>query len=283
MPNADWIRRDYGSKSVTIENITEAYSKASIGDGHNEEFMWSKKEIELCAKYGSLTDNLHTDLHECLGHGSGQLLPGTDPNALKAYSSVMEEARADLFALYFLGDEKLVELGILPNMEAHKAEYYEYMMNGAMTQLKRIEMGNDIEESHMRNRALIANWVLKNGGAKVAELRQRDGKTYLQVHDYKALRECFGTLLAEIQRCKSEGDFQAAQQLVETYAVKIDPALHQEVLQRYEALDLAPYRGFVNPVMKPVYENGQLVDVKISYEESYVEQHLRYAKEYGAL
>ena len=168
-------------------------------------------------------------------------------------------------------------------MEAHKAEYYEYMMNGAMTQLKRIEMGNDIEESHMRNRALIANWVLKNGGAKVAELRQRDGKTYLQVHDYKALRECFGTLLAEIQRCKSEGDFQAAQQLVETYAVKIDPALHQEVLQRYEALDLAPYRGFVNPVMKPVYENGQLVDVKISYEESYVEQHLRYAKEYGAL
>ena len=283
LPNADWIRRDYGSKSVTIENITEAYSKASIGDGHNEEFMWSKKEIELCAKYGSLTDNLHTDLHECLGHGSGQLLPGTDPNALKAYSSVMEEARADLFALYFLGDEKLVELGILPNMEAHKAEYYEYMMNGAMTQLKRIELGNDIEESHMRNRALIANWVLKNGGAKVAELRQRDGKTYLQVHDYKALRQCFGKLLAEIQRCKSEGDFNAAQQLVETYAVKIDPALHQEVLNRYQSLNLAPYRGFVNPVMQPVYENGQLVDVKISYDESYVEQHLRYSKDYSAL
>lgn len=283
LPNADWIRRDYGSKSVTIENITEAYSKASIGDGHNEEFMWSKKEVALCAEYGSLTDNLHTDLHECLGHGSGQLLPGTDPNALKAYSSVMEEARADLFALYFLGDEKLVELGILPNMEAHKAEYYEYMMNGAMTQLKRIDLGNTIEESHMRNRALIANWVLKNAGPKVAELTKRNGKTYLRVHDYKALRQSFGTLLAEIQRCKSEGDFQAAQNLVETYGVQIDPELHKEVLERYQALDLAPYRGFVNPVLTPVYENGKMVDVEVSYEESYVEQHLRYSKQYSAL
>ncbi len=283
LPNADWIRRDYGSKSVTIENITEAYSKASIGDGHNEEFMWSQKEIGLCAQYGSLTDNLHTDLHECLGHGSGQLLPGTDPNALKAYSSVMEEARADLFALYFLGDEKLVELGILPNKDAYKAEYYEYMMNGAMTQLKRIELGNNIEESHMRNRALIANWVLKNAGPKVAELTRRDGKTYLQIHDYIALRENFGILLAEIQRCKSEGDFNAAQQIVETYAVQVNPELHKEVLERYQSLELAPYRGFVNPVYTPVYENGKIVDVKVSYDESYVEQHLRYSKEYATL
>ncbi len=283
LPNADWIRRDYGSKSVTIENITEAYSKASMGDGHNEEFMWSKKEIELYEKYGYLTDNLHTDLHECLGHGSGQLLPGTDPNALKAYSSVMEEARADLFALYFLGDEKLVELGILPNHEAYKAEYYEYMMNGAMTQLKRIEPGNNIEESHMRNRALIANWVLEHAGPKVVELCKRDGKTYLRVHDYKALRQSFGELLAEIQRCKSEGDFDAAQALVEGYGVKVDSALHQEVLERYNKLNLAPYRGFVNPVLTPVFENGKIVDVLVSYGESYVDQHLRYSKQYSTL
>ncbi|MBQ9202126.1 MAG: dihydrofolate reductase [Bacteroidales bacterium] len=283
LPNADWIRRDYGSKSVTIENITDAYNKAAIGSGYNEEFMWSKKEIDLYNKYGALTDNLHTDLHECLGHASGQLLPGVDPNAMKSYQSAMEEARADLFGLYFLGDEKLVELGILPDKQAYKAEYYEYMMNGALTQLRRIELGNQIEEAHMRNRALVANWVLANGGPKVAELRKRDGKTYMYINDYKALRECFGQLLAEIQRCKSEGDFEAAQQLIETYAVNIDQDLHKEILERYSALDMTAYKGFVNPVLKPVYEGQKLVDVLIDYSEGYVEQHLRYSKEYATL
>ena len=284
LPNADWIRRDYGSKSVTIDNITEAYSRASQGDGSSEEFMWSDKEVKLCQKYGYLCDNLHTDLHECLGHGSGQLLEGTDPNALRSYSSTMEEARADLFALYFLGDEKLVKLGLLPDKEAYKASYYEQMMNGAMTQLRRIEPGNDIEEAHMRNRALIANWVLKNAGPAVVELKKRDGKTYLVIHDYRQLRTAFGQLLAEIQRCKSEGDYEAARELVETYAVKVDPALHQEVLDRYATLDIAPYRGFVNPVLKPVYDaEGRMTDVLTDYSEGYVEQHLRYSRDYAAL
>ena len=284
LPNADWIRRDYGSKSVTIDNINEAYAKAGQGNGSAAEFMWSKKEIARNEAYGYLTGNLHTDLHECLGHGSGQLLPGTDPNALKSYSSVMEEARADLFALYFLGDEKLVELGLLPDKEAYKAAYYSQMMNGAMTQLRRIEPGNDIEESHMRNRALIANWVLRNGGPSVAELTKRDGKTYLRIHDYKALREQFGRLLAEIQRCKSEGDFEGARSLVETYAVKVDPELHREVLERYARLDIAPYSGFINPVLTPVTDaDGHITDVRISYGEDYAAQHLRYSTQYSPL
>ena len=284
LPNADWIRRDYGSKSVTIDNINEAYAKAGQGNGSAAEFMWSKKEIARNEAYGYLTGNLHTDLHECLGHGSGQLLPGTDPNALKSYSSVMEEARADLFALYFLGDEKLVELGLLPDKEAYKAAYYSQMMNGAMTQLRRIEPGNDIEESHMRNRALIANWVLRNGGPSVAELTKRDGKTYLRIHDYKALREQFGRLLAEIQRCKSEGDFEGARSLVETYAVKVDPELHREVLERYARLDIAPYSGFINPVLTPVTDaDGHITDVQISYGEDYAAQHLRYSTQYSPL
>lgn len=284
LPNADWIRRDYGSKSVTIDNITEAYSKASEGDGSNEEFMWSDKEVKQSHDYGRLTDNLHTDLHECLGHGSGQLLPDTDPNAMRSYASTMEEARADLFALYFLADEKMVELGLVPNKNAYKAQYYEYMMNGAMTQLKRINPGDQIEEAHMRNRALIANWVLANGGPSVAELKARDGKTYMVVHNYTKLRECFGQLLAEIQRCKSEGDYEAAKSLVETYAVKVDADLHREVLERYNALHLAPYRGFINPVMKPVYgEDGQLQDIVLDYSEGYAEQHLRYSRDYATL
>ncbi len=284
LPNADWIRRDYGSKSVTIDNISEAYDKAAQGNGSAQEFMWSEKEIKLSQAYGYLASNLHTDLHECLGHGSGQLLPGTDPNALGSYSSVMEEARADLFALYFLGDEKLVELGLLPDKDAYKASYYQQMMNGAMTQLRRIELGKDIEEAHMRNRALIANWVLKNGGPKVAELTVRDGKTYLVIHDYKALRDCFGQLLAEIQRCKSEGDFQAAQNLVETYAVKIDQNLHKEVIERYAKLNIAPYGGFINPILTPVTDaDGNITDIQISYGEPYDTQHLRYSTQYSAL
>lgn len=284
LPNADWIRRDYGSKSVTIENITEAYDKASAGSGYNEAFMWSKKEVELAKLYGSVTDNLHTDLHECVGHASGQLLPDTDPNAMKSYASTMEEARADLFALYYLGDEKLVELGILPSKEAYKSEYYSYMMNGAITQLRRIEMGRDIEEAHMRNRAMIANWVLANGSPSVVECKKRDGKTYMVVHDYKQLRTLFGKLLAEVQRCKSEGDYQAAKDLVEKYGVKVDPVLHQEVLNRYESLHIAPYKGFVNPVYTPIYnENNELTDIQVDYNEGYTEQHLRYSKDYATL
>ncbi len=283
LPNADWIRRDYGSKSVTIENITEAYSAASMGNGSSEEFVWSQKEIRMIEKYGHLTDNLHTDLHECLGHGSGQLLEGTDPNAMRSYSSTMEEARADLFALYFMGDDKMVELGLMPK-DSYKAQYYSYMMNGAMTQLRRIELGNDIEEAHMRNRALVANWVLRNAGPQVAELVKREGKTYLVIHSYKKLREAFGQLLAEIQRCKSEGDYEAARSLVETYAVKVDSQLHEEILSRYSKLDIAPYSGFVNPVLKPVCDkDGHITDVTIDYSEGYVEQHLRYSRDYAAL
>lgn len=284
LPNSNWIRHDHGSKSVTIENITEAYAQAALGNGFAEEFMWSDAEIARHNKYGYLTDNLHTDLHECLGHGSGKLLPGVDGDALKAYGATIEEARADLFGLYYVADPKLLELGLVPDMEAYKAQYYDYMMNGAMTQLVRIEKGKTIEESHMRNRQLIALWCLEKGAPdKVMELQKRDGKTYLVVNDYEKLRMLFGQLLAEIQRIKSTGDFEAAKQLVETYAVQVNPELHEEVLARYAELHLAPYSGFVNPVYKPVMENGKITDVQIDYSEGYVEQHLRYSKEYSVL
>ena len=285
LPNSNWIRHDYGSKSVTIENITEAYNEAAAGSGFNEEFMWSDAERALDKQYATLTDNLHTDLHECLGHGSGKLLPGVDPDALKAYGSTIEEARADLFGLYFVGDPKLVELGLLPNMEAYKAQYYHYIMNGLMTQLTRIQPGKDIEESHMRNRQLIAAWAYEHGKAdKVIELAERDGKHYVVVNDYERLRDLFGQLLAEIQRVKSTGDWQGAHDLVETYAVKVDPALHAEVLARYEKLHLTPYKGFVNPVYSLMKDDqGNVTDVTVSYDEDYVTQHLRYSKEFSTL
>lgn len=285
LPNADWIRRDHGSKSVTIENITEAYDKASQGNGFGEEFVCSDAERDGMKRYGFLTDNLHTDLHECLGHGSGKLLPNTDPDALKAYSSTLEETRADLFGLYYLADPKLVELGLLPDGEAYKSEYYKYMMNGLMTQLVRIELGKNVEEAHMRNRQLIAKWAYEKGKAdNVVEFKQRDGKTFVVVNDYAKLRELFGTLLAEVQRIKSEGDFKAGKSLVEDYGVKIDPKLHKEVLERYAKLNLAPYRGFVNPVMKEVRNSaGEVTDVVLDYTEGYTEQMLRYSKEYSFL
>ncbi len=285
LPNADWIRRDHGSKSVTIDNITYAYTKAAEGNGFNEEFMWSDSERELAKQYGSLTDNLHTDLHECLGHGSGKLLPGVSSDVLQAYGSPLEETRADLFALYYLADPKLVKLGLLPDGEAYKAEYYSYIMNGAMTQLTRIQPGKDIEQAHMRNRALISRWVIEKGSEeKVVELTQKEGKTYVVVNDYEKLRALFGELLAEVQRIKSEGDFEAGKQLVESYGVKVDPTLHEEVLARYEALNLAPYKGFVNPVYKLVTDDeGKVTDVTISYDENYVQQQLRYSRQYSVL
>lgn len=285
LPNADWIRRDHGSKSVTIENITEAYDKASQGNGFAEEFVWSDVEREGMKKYGFLTDNLHTDLHECLGHGSGKLLENTDPDALKAYSSTLEETRADLFGLYYLADPKLVELGLLPDGEAYKSEYYKYIMNGLMTQLVRIEPGKNVEEAHMRNRQLIAKWAFEKGkDANVIELKQRDGKTYVVVNGYVKLRELFGRLLAEIQRIKSEGDYAAGKALVEEYAVKVDPVLHAEVLKRYGKLKLAPYKGFVNPVMREVKDgNGKVTDIVLDYTEGYTEQMLRYSKDYSFL
>lgn len=285
LPNADWIRRDHGSKSVTIDNITFAYYKAAEGNGFNEEFMWSDEERELAKKYGTMTDNLHTDLHECLGHGSGKLLPGVDGNALKEHGSTLEEARADLFALYYLADDKLVELGLLPDNEAYKTAYYHYIMNGAMTQLTRIQPGKNIEEAHMRNRALISNWVLEKGKAdNVVEMRLRDGKTYVVVNDYDKLRSLFGKLLSEVQRIKSEGDYQAGKKLVEDYAVKVNATLHQEILARYESLDIAPYKGFVNPVYNLVKDDkGKVTDVTVSYDESFVDQQLRYSREYSAL
>ncbi|MDP4277410.1 MAG: dihydrofolate reductase [Bacteroidota bacterium] len=285
LPNSNWIRRDYGSKSVTIDNISEAYDKASQGSGFNEEFMWSDKEIALSKNYGFLADNLHTDLHECLGHGSGKLLPGVDPDALKAYGSTIEEARADLFGLYYLADPKLIELGLVPNDDVYKAEYYKNIMNGLMTQLIRIEPGNNIEESHMRDRALIASWVYEKGlPGNVIELKQRDGKTYVVINDYPALRTLYGQLLAEIQRIKSTGDFEAARNLVEQYGVKVDSTLHKEIRERYAKLNLAPYKGFVNPVYKPVYDKkGKLTDIKVSYTEGFIEQNLRYSKDYSNL
>ncbi len=285
LPNADWIRKDHGSKSVTIENITEAYDKASQGSGFNEEFVWSDKEREALKTYGFQTDNLHTDLHECLGHGSGQLLPGVASDALKAYSSTLEETRADLFGLYYIADPKLVELGLVPDAEAYKAEYYKYIMNGLMSQLVRIELGKNVEEAHMRNRQLIAKWAFEQGKAdNVIELKKKEGKTYVVVNDYAKLRELFGKLLAEVQRIKSEGDFAAGKKLVEDYAVKVDPELHAEVLKRYAALNLAPYKGFVNPVMKLVKnEKGEVTDVTLDYTEGYTEQMVRYGKEYSFL
>ena len=285
LPNSNWIRHDYGSKSVTIENITEAYDKSALGNGFAEEFMWSDVERERARKFGSLTNNLHTDLHECLGHGSGKLLPGVDPDALKEHGSTIEETRADLFGLYYMGDPIMMDLGLLPDAEAYKAEYYQFMMNGLMTQLTRIEPGKNIEESHMRNRQLIASWVMEKGAAeKVVEFVQRDGKTYVVINDYEKLRELFGALLKEIQHIKSTGNYEAAKQLVENYAVNADPVLHKEVLARYEKLNLAPYKGFINPVYTPVYdENGKITDVKVSYTEGYAEQHLRYSKEFATL
>ena len=285
LPNSNWIRHDYGSKSVTIENITEAYDKSALGSGFGEEFMWSDVERERAKKFGSLTNNLHTDLHECLGHGSGKLLPGVDPDALKEHGSTIEETRADLFGLYYMGDPIMVELGLLPDAEAYKAEYYQFMMNGLMTQLTRIEPGKNIEESHMRNRQLIASWVMEKGAAdKVVEFVQRDGKTYVVINDYEKLRELFGALLKEIQHIKSTGNYEAAKQMVETYAVNVDPELHKEVLARYEKLGLAPYKGFINPVYTPVYDkDGKMTDVTVSYTEGYAEQHLRYSKEFANL
>ena len=285
LPNADWIRRDHGSKSVTIENITEAYDKAAQGNGFKEEFVWSEEERQLIKRYGFITDNLHTDLHECLGHGSGKLLPGTDPDALKAYSSTIEEARADLFGLYYLADPKMVELGLVPDQEAYKAEYYKYMMNGLMTQLVRIAKGKDVEEAHMRNRQLIARWTYEHGQRdKVVEIVRREGKSYVVINDYRRLRELFAQLLAEIQRIKSEGDFEAAKQLVESYGVKIDPRLHEEILERYKKLNLAPYKGFVNPVMRLVKNaQGEVTDVTLDYTEGYAAQMLRYSRDYSYL
>ena len=282
LPNADWIRARYGSKSITISNITDAYNKASHGNGFKEEFVVDADTLSLIEKYGDVCDDLHTDLHECLGHGSGQLLPCVDPDALKAYGNTIEEARADLFGLYYIADPKLVELGLLPDGEAYKSQYYSYMMNGLMTQLIRISPGHQIEEAHMRNRALIAHWCYEQ--TDTISLVKRNGKTYLQIDDYTQLRHLFSKLLAEVQRIKSEGDFEAARQLVERYGVKIDATLHAEVLSRYERLNLAPYKGFINPQLLPVTDvNGEMIDIQLNYAESYAHQMLRYSTEYATL
>lgn len=285
LPNSNWIRSVHGSKSVTIGNLTEAYNRAARGNGFREEFVYSEEELKLLDTYADITDDLHTDLHECLGHGSGKLLPGVDADALKAYGSTIEEARADLFGLYYLADAKLVELGLVPDAEAYKAEYYSYMMNGLMTQLVRIEPGRTVEEAHMRNRQLIARWALEQGReANVAEMVVREGKTYVRVNDYMQLRALFGKLLAEVQRIKSEGDYEAARRLVEDYGVQVDSELHAEVLQRYERLHLAPYKGFVNPVYTLQTDaEGNVTDVQVSYTEGYAEQMLRYSREYSNL
>ncbi|MDE5785334.1 MAG: dipeptidyl peptidase 3 [Duncaniella sp.] len=285
LPNANWIRAAHGSKSVTLENITQAYDEASHGNGFNEEFVIDEQTSDLLDRYLFITDNLHTDLHECLGHASGRLLPGVDPDALKAHGSTLEEARADLFALYYLADPKLLELGLLDNPDAYKAEYYKYILNGLMTQLMRIEPGKDVEEAHMRNRQLISKWAYEKGkDANVIEYVKRDGKTYIRINDYEALRNLFGQLLHEIQRIKSEGDYEAGRDLVETYAVKVDPDLHREVLERYASLNIAPYKGFVNPVYTPVKDaDGNIIDVTISYDEDYIPQMLRYSREYRTL
>lgn len=285
LPNSNWIRSLHGSKSVTIGNLTDAYNKAAKGNGFREEFVYSQEENDLLEKYADITGDLHTDLHECVGHGSGKLLPGVDPDALKAYGSTIEEARADLFGLYYLPDEKLVELGLTPDKEAYKAEYYAYMMNGLLTQMVRIEPGCDLEEAHMRNRQLIARWALENGKSKnVVELVKKEGKTYVKINDYLQLRGLFAALLSEIQRIKSEGDYEAARALVEKYAVKLDATLHEEILNRYRSLHLAPYKGFVNPVYLPQYDaEGRIVDVKLDYTEGYTEQMLRYGRDYSNL
>lgn len=284
LPNADWIRRDHGSKSVTIENITNAYAESSKGDGFTEEFVLQPEIRELIVKYGTLGDNLHTDLHECLGHGSGQLAPGVKGDELKNYSSTLEEARADLFALYYLADPKMVELGLVPSSDVAKAEYASYIMNGLMTQLKRIQPGKTVEEAHMRNRKLIAEWCYEKGKPdNVIELVEKDGKTYVVVNDYDKLRTLFGELLREIQRIKSTGDFDGGKALVEAYGVQVDPELHKEVLERYAKLNLEPYAGFVNPVYKPVMENGEIVDVYIEYTDDYAGQMMEYSHEYSFL
>lgn len=285
LPNSNWIRAQHGSKSVSIDNITSAYDAAAAGNGFSEEFMWSCEEIERQKKYGHYADNVHTDLHECLGHGSGQLLPGVDPDALKAYGSTLEEARADLFALYYMADPKVVELGVMPDADAYKAQYYHYMMNGLMTQLVRINPGDNIEEAHMRNRALIAHWCFEKGSAEgVVTMEKRDAKTYVRINDYEKLRMLFAVLLAEVQRIKSEGDFEAGRQLVERYGVKVDADLHAEILRRYKMLNLAPYKGFVNPRYEAqTNESGEIVDVKIVYGEGYVDQMLRYSRDYSPL
>ena len=282
LPNADWIRAEHGSKSITISNITDAYNKAAHGNGFKEEFVIDEATLKLIERYGDVCDDLHTDLHECLGHGSGQLLPGTDPDALKAYGNTIEEARADLFGLYYIADEKLVELGLVPDQTAYQSQYYTYIMNGLMTQLIRIQPGHQIGEAHMRNRALIAHWCYQQGD--VIQLVKRDGKTYVQISDYQQLRQLFARLLAEIQRIKSEGDFEAARQMVEQYAVKVDADLHKEVLARYEKLNLAPYKGFINPVMQPVFDDqGSICDIQLNYSESYAHRMLRYSSEYATL
>ena len=285
LPNANWIRAMHGSKSVTIENITQAYDEASHGNGFNEEFVPDMEMRQLMNKYLFITDNLHTDLHECLGHGSGQLLPGVDPDALKSYGSTLEETRADLFALYYLADPKLVELGLVDSPEAYKAQYYRYILNGLMTELMRIEPGKDVEEAHMRNRKLIAEWVMEKGAKKkVVELYKKGGKSYIRVNDFEKLRDLFGQLLFEVQRIKSEGDYKAGSELVEKYAVKVDPKLHKEVLERYSHLTIAPYRGFVNPIYVPVVnESGQITDIKVTYGEGFAEQMLRYSRDYSPL
>lgn len=283
LPNADWIRAEYGSKSVTICNLTDAYKKAARVNGFDKDFVIDEPTRSIIDKYGNLCDDLHTDLHECLGHGSGQLLPGVDPDALKAYSNTIEEARADLFGLYYIADQKLVDLGLVPDSEAYKSQYYTYMMNGLMTQLVRIKPGHQIEEAHMRNRALIARWALDNGDGAV-ELKKIDGKTYLIVNDYQKLRQAFAHLLAEVQRIKSEGDFLAARELIEAYGVKVDPELHNEILERYKTLNIAPYKGFLNPWLKIIYaDNGEVKDVVADYTETYEQQMLRYSHEYGLL
>lgn len=283
LPNADWIRAEHGSKSVTIGNLTDAYNKAARGNGFDKEFVIDETTRAIIEKYGDLCDDLHTDLHECLGHGSGQLLPGVDPDALKAYSNTIEEARADLFGLYYIADQKLGELGLVPDSEAYKSQYYTYMMNGLMTQLVRIKPGHQIEEAHMRNRALITRWALDNGYGAV-ELKKIDGKTYVIVNDYQKLRQVFAHLLAEVQRIKSEGDFLAARELVEAYGVKVDAELHSEILERYKTLNIAPYKGFLNPWLKIIYtDNGEVKDVVADYTETYEQQMLRYSHEYGLL
>lgn len=283
LPNSNWVRAEHGSKSVTIANLTHAYDEAARGNGFRNEFADSTQTVSMMDRYGSVCDDLHTDLHECLGHGSGRLLPGVDPDALKAYGSTIEEARADLFGLYYLADEKLVELGLTPCQEAYKAQYYSYMMNGLLTQMVRIQPGHQIEEAHMRNRALIARWTLEHYPQAV-RLSEQDGKHYVEILDYPLLRTAFGTLLAEIQRIKSEGDLQAARQMVEQYGVQIDATLHQEVLERYSKLHLAPYKGFINPRYTPVCDSeGRITDVHIDYLETYDEQMLRYSKQYNTL
>ena len=289
LPNSDWVRRDFGSKSVTISNLTSAYAKAAHGSGMDKEFIIDEATRQLVLKYGDRCDDLHTDLHECLGHGSGQLLPGTDPDSLKSYGSTIEEARADLFALYYLADPKLVELGLTPNMDAHKASYYSYIQNGALTQLVRIKPGNTIEEAHMRNRALIAHWVLEQAKSQktakpCVELVKQKGKTFVRVNDYAEMRNLFGTLLAEIQRIKSEGDYEGARKLVETYGVQVDAKVHKEILERYARLKLSPYKGFINPVYQAVRDaQGNITDVTISYDEAFDAQNLRYSRDYHFL